>query len=191
MMIIKENGCVYIAQRAWTCILQGHADNEWPLLEENACLWKVPNEDDIIVALEGKNSFFISDLMRYEPDLIRGELTLDKLVLEFIPDLKDILTEYGKLNKKENMKTQIVFAQKDRAFVITGTFNCNEVEEFETVGRFADISSSALYHGKGLASEERFRFSARTLEQITGANEFPLLAINTKTCKPYLIQRKD
>lgn len=190
MMVIKENGYVYIATDAWLRLCAGHADAEWYLNEENAPLCKIPNDDNIVAALIGPNASFLCDLLRYEPDSIRGELTLEKLILETAPDLRDFLKDCGKLSKTGSMRANIVFAQKDRAFIMTDNFHCSEVEDCEAFGRSENTLNAALYFSKGLPPEERFCACAKTLDEITGSNPFALYAINTQTCKPYLIERK-
>ena len=191
MMIVKENGHIYMAKIALIHLCAGHSDVEWCLNEENSNVCRLPNDDNIIVALDGPNASFISDLLRYEPDFIRGEVTIEKLILEVAPALKDFLQDCGKLDKKGSMGADIAIAQKDRAFIITDNFHCNEVEEFDAIGRNENTLNTTLYLSKGLSPEERFCYSAKTLEKLLSYDRLPLIAINTETCKPYFIERKD
>ena len=191
MMIVKDNGYVYIAKYSWLSLCSGHSDTEWCLLEENVSMWKVPNEDDIIVALTGSNASFISDALRYEPDFVRGELSLDKIILEVIPELKELLKACGKLSENGRMRTSLVLAQKDRAYVVTGNFNCYEVEGDDAVGSDKNFQRATLFMCKDLSPNERFRFSAKARGKAIQSNEFPLYVIDTKTCKPYLLREDE
>ena len=185
MIVIKDKDCVYLALRATNFLSDAAADHEWYLLEENATAWKVPNDDNIVMALEG--SLFVADLLRYDPDFVRGELTVEKIAGDVLPRLKELLRSFDKLNKNGDMDGACCIAQGGRAFIITPVFDCYEIEDFEATDVDASLALPILDTSKGLPPEERLVFVGNTLQQIECNPVLPLRVINTAACKPYLL----
>ena len=188
MLVLKEKGVVYIAISTASLLCTGFADSEWYNHEENLSVWKIPNEDDIVVGMGGCG--FVRDLFAYDEDFIRGELTLDKMILEVIPKIQKRLRRYDNLNKKDNeMRAAFVFAQKDRAFSILSNFVCAEIEEIAVCGADFDIALPALRIAKELPPEQRLLLVNDIVNQAIDHPSSPLCVINTKTCKPYLLRK--
>ena len=186
MLILKEKDTVYIALSGTTYLCTGSADPEWATEEENLAVWKVPNEDNIIVGMSGCH--FIGDLFRYDEDFIRGELTQEKIILEVIPKIKKRLRRYDSLKKNDEMHASFVFAQKDRAFYVGKGFSCSEIEQFDVSGTGGKYAYSTFRLSEGLPPEQRLLFVDHLIKKGMNYPGFPLKVINTKTCKPYIIK---
>ena len=182
MLIVKDEGTVYIAASTTAVLYCGYMDQASCLLPENLQVWKVPNDDGIVACAAG--SGFEGDVFRYDGKLIEGELTKEKLVLETVPKLRRVLGRYGKLDKDGDMQVRCAFAQKDRVFVISTGFCVSEITDCAAYGRNAGRGTSALRIAKEMKPEERILFARR----ITHENErSPLAFIDTATLTPRIV----
>lgn len=186
MIIIKDNDTVYFADPTGYALVTACGDSLWDKHEENLNVWKIPNDDNIIVGVN-PYSGLSADLFRYDPDFVRGELTMQKLMLEVVPKIKNRLKKYGKTKENGTIKDAFCFAQGDRAFVIRPSWDCDCVDRFEVSG-YNQVSLSALRVSEGMPPEERLRFVAETIQAERKKLLFPLVVINTKTCKPYFLK---
>lgn len=182
MLIVKDNGVVTVAAGTHFDMYGGYADQGTERLPENTQVWKIPNDDGIIACAAG--SGFEGDVFRYDGELIRGELTKEKLVLETVPKLRHTLERYGKLDKDGDMQVRYAFAQRDRAFVVSPGFCVSEITDCAAYGRNAGRGTSALRIAKEMKPEERILFARR----ITHENErSPLAFIDTATLTPRIV----
>lgn len=187
MMIIKDNDTAYIAIPTSSFLVSGYLDSEWEKLADNFPVWKVPNDDNIIVGVEGGG--LEADIFMYDPDFVRGELTMEKLVLEVVPKIQKRLNRYGKIDKDGSMNCYFYFAQNGKMFGVTRAYDCDEIESYHANGSGSRMALSALSMTEGLPPEERLRFTTRLLEKGSKSNLFPLVVIDTKTCVPYLLDK--
>lgn len=188
MLILKDTDTVYIAYIASSTLCSGCADFKWVRHEDNLHLWEIPNADKIIVAVNADG--FVNDLFKYDENFISGELTLDRLVVEIIPKIKKRLGAYNCLNKDGNMNASFVFAQKDRAFVLYDDFYCTEIENFYALDTGAHYAFTAFRISKNLEPEQRLLFVDNIINKAMNHPPYPLVVMDTKTCKPYLLENK-
>ena len=188
MLILRDNGVVYLSYGVCSSLCSGCADDGWAFHEENAYFWRAPNDDDIIVSAVGCG--FESSLFRYDKNLVSGELTEANLLFEVIPRLKKTLSRYGKLRKNGNMNCAFLFAQRERVYKVTTGYACEEVEEYDALGRGGFLALSAFRTSGHLPPEERLAFAETMIARGLGEPLCPQLVINTKTMKPYLLTPK-
>lgn len=183
MFAIKDNGVVYLVAPAWKRLCSACSDNEWYLTEENASVWKIPNDDDVIVAVSG--CCFVADTLRFESDFFEGELSVERIVTELSPQLREFLDTCGKIPQNDKSSCYIFLAQKDRLFYLKFFQEAYEVDQYDTTDT---MLLPALETSKGMPIEERIRFVASIAEASSPGTELPVHVIDTATCKIRLVK---
>ena len=182
MTVVKDNGTVYIADGASAEFVCGYMNDTAELVPENMTVWKIPNDDGIIACADG--SGFEADVFRYDGELITGELTMEKLVLETVPKMRRVLESFGKIDESGRAAVHFAFAQKDRAFVVSPDFCVSEIVDHEIRCRFENRGRGALLASGDMGPEERILFS----RDMVGRNSaLPMAVIDTRTLTPRVI----
>lgn len=186
MIILKENGICYLSISAYSFLSDGVADADYPMIEENMPAWKVPNDDNIVVAIEGCD--LLADLLRYDPDFIRGELSVNKIVKDVMPKIIKVLKKYGKLRQDGDMNACIGFAQRDKAFMLTYTFDSDEIESARAFGPLSNFINPILHLAKDLDPKQRLITTTKIMCDAGYYNGPRMCVIDTETYKPYIIE---
>ncbi|GEM_PF-4651714 len=187
MIVLKDNntGTVYLAESTDFSLYDGYESPASAQLPENLQTWRVPGTD-IVACVCG--SGFEADIFRFDGDLISGDLTMEKLVLETVPKIKRILSRFGKLDDDNLMNVQFAFAQGDKAFVISGDFCVTEIMQYAAYNDREERGLSALRISADLPAEERLAFAY----QFQSGHVCKTLAvIDTKTLTPRVIGGQD
>ena len=163
MIALIENGVVYFAGSNNTFFADGYANSGLPIYENTYC-WKVPNDDGIIACASDEGA--VSDMLRFDPDLVRGELTKEQIEHYVIPRIKDKLGGMGKLSEDGDSRSEIFLAQKDRCYKISKEFCCIEIERDEDTCHIEDIVTSFCTERTDLEIIERIRQACWTLVKI-------------------------
>lgn len=185
MIVLKDDDIVYIAFNGTPSLSSGSADSQWYFHEDNLPFWKIQN-DEIIIAVSGCG--FVRDIFRYDEDFIRGELTMDKIIVETLPKIKKALSIYDSLKENGDTNSSFVFAQKGRAFVLTPKFQCLEIDNFYVSGTGSLYASSTFNISKGKTPEQRLLFANEMIDRGMNFPPSSMTVINTKTCTPYFIK---
>lgn len=180
MIALIENGVVYFAGSNNTFFADGYANSGLPIYENTYC-WKVPNDDGIIACASDEGA--VSDMLRFDPDLVRGELTKEQIEHYVIPRIKDKLGGMGKLSEDGDSRSEIFLAQKDRCYKISKEFCCIEIERDEDTCHIEDIVTSFCTERTDLEIIERIRQAYKLCEKIHHSVMLPINVLDTNSQK--------
>ncbi len=183
MIVIKENGVVYLAETAFAATRDGQADAG--RLTENMPIGRIAGTR-ALVGGAGEYSAPDLDRTRYLRLPFPRELTVPSLHA-IIPRITDSINKIGNLRKGRIM-TDLVFAKGDRAFLFIDGRSFQEVESLETFGWRNVEYRYALGLCADLPPVERIRQANRLMEKYIGAKLFPMILWDTKTLAPRLLE---
>lgn len=125
----------------------------------------------------------VSDMLRFDPDLVRGELTKEQIEHYVIPRIKDKLGGMGKLSEDGDSRSEIFLAQKDRCYKISKEFCCIEIERDEDTCHIEDIVTSFCTERTDLEIIERIRQAYKLCEKIHHSVMLPINVLDTNSQK--------
>lgn len=185
MYIIKDKDVVYFSELSVFYADACKIDTGAVFAEDNTLIWRAPNDDNIMIMVSGHS--IVTDILRYDSDFFSGELTYDRIVAEFKPKLKDLFASFGKIDKNGNMPNSFALAQNNRAFIITGAFELEEVYDFASYSYDRSIVKSTLRLSPGQAVDDRLRLIKQVIEADDPGQKVCLTVMNNKTFTPYYI----
>ena len=186
MYIIKENDTVYFARAAGFLTQNVSVDSGLAVTPENACVWKAPNDDNIMVMASRRSAAV--DQIRYDPEIFSGEVTFDRIITEFMPKLKRVFARFGKLDKDGDFTSSFALAQNGKVFILTIIGFCEEVTDFATAGYCAELALTTLRLTQGKSPAERFVLLKKMLDDNSADRDTTLTVMDTKTFNLYLIK---
>lgn len=149
--------------------------------EDNLNMWRMEGAPDCIIASLHVGGIDL-DRLRYTTDIgLSFELNQKNLIANVIPRLKDLFHECGMFDGRESWQT-FVIAKENRAFMISPTFECTEIEDFDIFGKrdAENVGYGAMLVHNDLPPEERIAEAVRVVEKARGAKHFPVVIMNTK-----------
>ena len=185
MIILKENGRVYIAESVHLATKIGQS--EAGLVEENMPVCRIPGTR-ALVAATGPHWRIDLDCLQYRT--LRFPKTLDVPGLnKLLPEVMRRLDEVGSL-KDGTVQSEMVFAKGDRAVLFLNGCALTEVNELETLGWKDGEHRYAMDVSRGLPPVERIRNAFKLMETFAGTILFPVVLWDTGTLKPTVIGRE-
>ena len=152
------------------------------LHEDNLKMWRVPSAGDCIIASLRCDGADI-DCLRYQKSLgIPDSLDHKRIITKVIPKLKHIFEQTDMMDGNESWQN-IVIAKGDKAFEISPSFVCTEVEDFGVVGsrRRVSVVYGAMKMNSDLPPAERIADAFRTAQRLKAEIEFPVVIMNTRS----------
>lgn len=149
--------------------------------EDNLNMWRMEGAPDCIIASLHVGGIDL-DRLRYTKDIgLSSELNQKNLIENVIPRIKDLFHECGMFDGKEGWQT-LVIAKESRAFMISSTFECTEIEDFDIYGKrdAENVAYGAMLAYNNLPPAERIAEAVRVVEKMRGAKHFPVVVMNTK-----------
>ena len=181
---LKDKDSIWIAVGAAGVMINVHNDDL--IHKDNLNLWRVPNVQNCLMSSVRAGGIDI-DRIRYQKHLgLSAPLTLSNLILKTVPKLKQVFEECDMMDGKESWQTLLV-AKGDKAFAITPTFTCCEIEDFDVRGNGEDTAYGAMLYYMDLPPVERIAKTFRTLEKMRRTKHFPVVLMNTMTKESVII----
>lgn len=178
MIAIIEKDKVTLACSANVFCAKGFFDKD-SLKAENAFCWKIPNDSDIIVGVSDTTA--VADFLRYDSELVSGELTKENLEKNVIPKIKSVLLRFGKINKDGKSQSTFYFAQGNRCFEVDNYFCCVEIQESAETETEDSLVTSYCIHHKDETTEERLKKGYTLSLKYFFHNQFPIEFIDTES----------
>lgn len=188
MLVIIGEDRVTLAHSGALHIRDADVDGNEPGVDD-ARIWDVPNEDGLIIGVGDDR--VIADLLRYDADLVRGTLSLQKIQKEVIPAIRKKLGQFGKIAEKGFTGNSIYIAQGNRCFEIDSMFTCTEVERMSGYQIIEDDVVSYCECHADMPMEERLKKAFRYSEDRLGRKMFPVLWMDTKERKVRKIEKEN
>ncbi|GEM_PF-5477246 len=185
MIVIKENGRIYIAQSTFIDAPDGQKDAY--TMVENMPICRVPGSKTLIAA-EGERAKPDMDRIRYKRITFPATLTVPGLH-KVLPKIEAAVDELDGL-EEGRLQTDLVFAKGDRAFFLHGGTAFKEVESLETIGwREVEFRYAMLLNGDRPILE-RIIAAYETVGRYAGINLFPVIVWDTATLKPIVVEEE-
>ena len=182
IVVLKENNKVYIAQPFLSLKHTEMADDDL-INSNNLPLWKIDNTN-IVGATDGNMLF--NDLIKYSPDLFPETLTLNELILNVVPKIKQLAKENLLLNDEDELPCSFVLAQNDNAFIISQTGFVEMVENVSALGWYGDVIKGSIVKNKN-SNTCKIKQCFKDARYSLGMEINKYVIINTKSLMPEVI----
>lgn len=180
MILIKEGENVYVAESSWVFTPCGCQN--WGLCPDNTPIFS-PGRTKTVVGVSGRGRCSCADVLRYGSVRFPEELTELSIDREVIPECQKQIAGSGILTDGDLSDTDILIAGGNRGFLCNGTDLVMEISDFYAVGSRAEYELSLLSFYRNLPALERIRTVYRSESDYYGNVLFPILYMDTKTCK--------
>lgn len=183
MIIIKENGRVYIIDSIYPFTFDGKADQM--LVPENVPIFKATGSRAIIAGVEQADL----DPLRYVRLPFPKTLSQKSMVDKISPKVESILFGLGREDEDDEL-SPIIFAKDKQAFMRMPNGDILEIGSAEVVGVKDDYIRYFLACTKGMPVKKRVQAVYKALSNITGANLFPLFMMDTVSLKLTFVEEE-
>lgn len=186
MLIIKRDGIVYLVESVYDYTSYGEMKLGRDV--ENAPVFKVPGSK-AIAGVRWGNASSLADVIRYEKVHFPKQLSAGNINNMIIPRFIDAF-ERSHMVFSRRVSASIIVAKDDKAFLRTSQGAIMEIEEYYALGNEEELDFNLLelHKGKELMDYIHTIFEAK--ERYTSHFLYPLICIDTKSCKPRLIERR-
>ena len=186
MIIVRENGCVYIAESCFDATNYGQM--EFGLKTENMPICRIPGTR-ALVAATGERWKPDLDRLRYRHLPFPKELSAHGLH-KILPTVEEAIDGIGGLQNGA-IKSELVFAKGGGGFILTGGKTLKEIESLETLGWKSTEYRYAMTLFSELPVVDRLWAAYKLVQQFSGTKLFPILLWDTKTMIPTILEEDE
>ncbi len=185
LLAIKDNNTVYVARSITSTRLKPFYTPDL-ILSDNSNVWKVKGNENTLMACDYHSRD--TDLMKYDDEIFQGELTFNRLIQEIVPKMKDKLESFGRLDNNNRFDSVFIVAQKDKIYRID-ILGCVTEEEYAVSGTGNEVLLGSIMRTKDNTDVlSRIRDIFIDCRDFTHENVFPIIVMDTKTCKETIIE---
>lgn len=177
MVVINKDGVVYIAESSYYMPVFT-TERDFLNYPENINVWHPSGDADKLMLVVGTRRE--ADILRYE-DIFPKPFNAKKMIDDTYYEAALLFDEAGLTDDKKRPRCSIVFAKRDKAYVVTPSTAVERVEEIFADTMDNDVVIGEYFLNKDKPIKELLRGMYKSVEDATMKKQFPIAVMNTKT----------
>lgn len=187
MVVINKDGVVYIAESSYYMPLFS-TERDFLNYPENKSVWHPNGEADKLILVAGSRRE--ADLLKYK-DIFPKPFNAKKIIDDTYYKTAILLEEAGLTDDKRCPRCAIVFAKKDKAYVMMPNTAVERIEEIFADSIDNDVVIGEYFLNKDKPIKELLRGMYKSIEDATMKKQFPVAVMNTRTRDIEYIYREE
>lgn len=177
MVVINKDGVVYMAESSYY-MPTFTTEKDFLNYPENLHIWHPDEETNKLIMVSGGRRE--CDVLRYNISFPKP-FTIKNIVDNVYYEVAALLNEAGIGEENGESRSNIIFAQKDKAYIMVPNTATERIEEIYADTMDNDVAIGEYFLKKDKPIKEILRGMYKSVEEATMKKQFPIAVLNTKT----------